>query len=246
MAEEKVKSNLSRFVWLFAVLVLTASYTANLTSLRTVKQLDTTDFFDITMKGESVGIKECSTRGGVAAIVDNLPSIKLFLYDYCHKYTMRASIHRNSGFGFPFQKNSPLAPDVSRAILKMKENGKMDQISRRWFGEGGCGSSNATEADSKRLTVNNFKGLFFITGISSFSALAIFLFIFFYKNRLVWSSDTSLNHKLLQLFDRRERHDELLKKSAVVNCEEMVAAEKSKAISCMCCGEVKWPTITRP
>lgn len=136
ITEEKVKSNLSRFVvivWLFAVLVLTASYTANLTSLRTVKQLDTTDFRDITMKGESVGFKEGSfvravldatqpdkskfkvltsfqkyhealslgtTRGGVAAIVDNLPSIKLFLNDYCHKYTMTGPIHRNSGFGF--------------------------------------------------------------------------------------------------------------------------------------------------
>lgn len=148
----------------------------------------------------------------------------------------------------PFQKNSPLAPDVSRAILEMKENGKMDQISRKWFGEGACGSSNATVADSRRLTVNNFKGLFFITGISSFSALAIFLFIFFFKNRLVWRSDSSLKNKLAQLaqhFDRRERHDELLKKSAVVNCEEM-----GKAISCICCGQVKWSTIelvvTRP
>ncbi|KAL1551842.1 glutamate receptor 2.7-like [Salvia divinorum] len=277
--KEKVKSNLSRFVvivWLFAVLVLTASYTANLTSLRTVKQLDATDFPDITMKGESVGFKEGSfvravldatqpdkskfkvltsfeeyhealslgnRRGGVTAIVDNLPSIKLFLNQYCHKYTMSGSIHRNSGFGFPFQKNSPLAPDVSRAILEMKENRKMDQISRKWFGEGACGSSNATAADSKRLTVNNFKGLFLITGLSSFLALAIFLFIFLYKNRLVWSSDASLKHKLLQLaqiFDR-EKDDSLLR-SAVVN-EKMVAPEKSKAISCICCGEVKWSTI---
>ncbi|XP_042049403.1 glutamate receptor 2.7-like [Salvia splendens] len=244
--KEKVKSNLSRFVviiWLFAVLVLTASYTANLTSLRTVKQLDATDFRDITMKGECVGFKESSIvrgvldstipdtskfkvltsfeeyhqalslgsrKGGVAAVVDNLPSIKLFLYNYCHKYTMSGSIHKNSGFGFAFQKGSPLTLDVSRAILEMQENGKMDRISRKWFGEGGCGLSNATAADSKRLTVNNFKGLFLITGLSSFSALAIFLFFFFYKNRLVWSSDASLKHKLVQLaqiFDR-ERDDE--------------------------------------
>ncbi|KAL1551840.1 glutamate receptor 2.7-like [Salvia divinorum] len=244
--KEKVKSNLSRFVviiWLFAVLVLTASYTANLTSLRTVKQLDATDFRDITMKGECVGFKESSIvravldstipdtskfkvltsfeeyhealslgsrRGGVSAVVDNLPSIKLFLLKYCHRYTMSGSIHRNSGYGFAFQKGSPLTSDVSRAILEMKEDGKMDRISRKWFGEGGCGLSNATAADSKRLTVNNFKGLFLITGLSSFSALAIFLFIFLYKNRLVWSSDASLKHKLAQLaqvFDR-ERDDE--------------------------------------
>ena len=115
------------------MLVLTASYTANLTSLCTVKQLDATDFRDITMKGECVGFKEGSVvravldstipdtsklkvltsfeeyhqalslgsrKGGVAAVVDNLPSIKLFLHNYCHKYTMSGSVHGYYGFGF--------------------------------------------------------------------------------------------------------------------------------------------------
>ncbi|KAG6428780.1 hypothetical protein SASPL_106817 [Salvia splendens] len=118
---------------------------------------------------------------------------------------MSGLIHSNSGFGFAFQKGSPLAPDVSREILKMKENGKRDQISRKWFGEGGCSSTNTTDADSRKLDVKNFSGL----------------------------SAASLKHKLLQLaqlFDHRESDNELLpfsSKSAVV-CEEMVAAEMKK------------------
>ncbi|XP_047959791.1 glutamate receptor 2.7-like [Salvia hispanica] len=278
---ERVKSNLSRFVvivWLFVVLVLSTSYTANLTSLRTVNQLASTDYRNIT----SVGFKEGSfvravlgatlsdnskltvyttfeeydkglslgsSRGGVDAVVDNVPSLKVFLYKYCNKYTMSGLIHRNSGFGFAFQKGSPLAPDVSREILMMKETGKRDQISRKWFGEGGCSSNNTTDADSRKLDVKNFSGLFYITGLSSLSALLIFLVTFLYDNRLVWSSDASLKHKLLQLaqrFDHRESDNELLpfsKKSAVV-CEEMVAAEmKSKPKSCICCEQGKWSTI---
>lgn len=136
MTEEKVKSNLSRFVvvvWLFVVLVLTSSYTASLTSMLTVQQLEPTDIRDLTKKGEYVGYKEShfvrevfdnmkwdysmlknyssfeeydealtkgSKNGGVGAIVDNLPSIRLFLSKYCHKYTVIGPTYKRSGFGF--------------------------------------------------------------------------------------------------------------------------------------------------
>ncbi|CAN7018334.1 unnamed protein product [Brassica oleracea var. botrytis] len=57
---EKVVSNLARFVvvvWCFVVLVLTQSYTANLTSFLTVQSLQptTTNVKDLISKGESVG-----------------------------------------------------------------------------------------------------------------------------------------------------------------------------------------------
>ena len=135
MSEEKVKSNLSRFmviVWLFAVLVLTSSYTASLTSMLTVQQLDPADIHDLTRKGEYIGYKEgpfirsvlegiksdkskfknytsfedynegltLGWKGGVGAIVDNLPSNRLFLKKYCHNYTMIGPTYRKSGIGF--------------------------------------------------------------------------------------------------------------------------------------------------
>ncbi|KAL1538011.1 glutamate receptor 2.7-like [Salvia divinorum] len=249
--KEKVKSNLSRFVvivWLFAVLVLTSSYTASLTSMLTVRQLDPADIRDLTRKGEYIGYKEGSFmrsvledtksdkskfkiytsfdeydqgltlgswKGGVGAVVDNLPSIRLFLKDYCHKYTMIASTYRKSGFGFAFQKGSPLAPDVSRVILQVKDNGKMDEISDYWFGQENCGCRNGTTIAGKRLDLDHFKGLFLISGLSSLSALAISLLIFIYKNRSVLTTRGPIKRKLSDLagaFDR-EREDKSSKES---------------------------------
>ncbi|XP_042024469.1 glutamate receptor 2.7-like [Salvia splendens] len=256
--KEKVKSNLSRFVvivWLFAVLVLTSSYTASLTSMLTVQQLDPADIRDLTRKGEYIGYKEGSLmrsvlesskaeklkvytsfkqydqgltlgsgKGGVGAIVDNLPSINLFLKQYCHKYTMISSTYKKSGIGFACQKGSPLAPDVSRAILQMKENGKMDEISDRWFGQENCGCRNGTTIAGKRLDLDNFKGLFLISGLSSLTALAISLFIFIYKNRSVLTTHGPIKRKLSDLagaFDR-EREDKSSKEPRTSSEERVV------------------------
>ena len=59
---EKVVSNLARFVvivWCFVVLVLTQSYTANLTSFLTVQRLEprATNVKDLIRNGESVGFQ---------------------------------------------------------------------------------------------------------------------------------------------------------------------------------------------
>ncbi|CAK9174737.1 unnamed protein product [Ilex paraguariensis] len=64
-AEEKVVSNLARFVliiWVFVVLILTQSYTASLTSMLTVQQLQpmVTDVKELIKKGEYVGYLEGS------------------------------------------------------------------------------------------------------------------------------------------------------------------------------------------
>ncbi|KAH6790011.1 hypothetical protein C2S51_005017 [Perilla frutescens var. frutescens] len=272
--KEKVKSNLSRFVvivWLFVVLVLTSSYTANLASMLTVQQLEPKDIRDLTKRGESVGYKQGhfvrgyldstrsdnskfriygsfeeydealskgSRKGGVGAIADNVPSIRLFLSQYCHKYTVIGT-YKKSGFGFAFQKGSPLAPDVSRAIMEVRENGKMDGISRTWFGEEGCGCRNVTDGASKApLKLDNFKGLFIISGVSSLSALAVSLFTFFYKNRHVLASRASFKRKLSELagaFDRErdEKSSSSSSKETKTVFEEIVVAE-NPAITILC------------
>lgn len=133
-----MRSNLTRFVvivWVFVVLVLTSSYTANLTSMLTVEQLQPsiTDINDLIRSRDFVGFQDGSfvsglfssmnfdrsmfkyyssveeydealskgsRNGGVGAIVDELPYIRLFLSKYCHKYTMIGPIYQTSGFGF--------------------------------------------------------------------------------------------------------------------------------------------------
>lgn len=235
---ERVRSNLTRFVvivWVFVVLVLTSSYTANLTSMLTVEQLQPsiTDINDLIRSRDFVGFQDGSfvsslfssmnfdrsmftyyssfeeydealskgsRNGGVGAIVDELPYIRLFLSKYCSKYTMIGPIYQTSGFGFLFPKGSPLTPDVSRAILKLKEDEAMLRISRKWFGNGeGCNSSDGTLVTSKSLNLDSFKGLFLIAGLSSLFSLAIFLSIFLYENRHIWRSSASLKQKLCEL-----------------------------------------------
>ncbi|KAL1539478.1 glutamate receptor 2.8-like [Salvia divinorum] len=139
-----------------------------------------------------------SRNGGVAAIVDELPYIRLLLSKYCGKYTMIGPIYQTSGFGFAFQKGSPLVADVSRAILKLIEDEEMEKISRKWFREGGCRGSDGTTAtvNSKRLSAGSFKGLFLVAGLSSSFALAVFLSGFVYENRGILSSTASTKHKI--------------------------------------------------
>lgn len=41
-----------------------------------------------------------SRNGGVAAIIDEIPYLKVFLKDHCDNYTMAGQTYKTSGFGF--------------------------------------------------------------------------------------------------------------------------------------------------
>uniref|UniRef100_A0A2N9F0M2 Glutamate receptor n=1 Tax=Fagus sylvatica TaxID=28930 RepID=A0A2N9F0M2_FAGSY len=238
---ETVVSNLARFVvivWVFVVLILTQSYTASLTSLLTVQQLQptVTDVNQLIKSGEYVGYlqrgsfvlgilkgmgfdetklkvynstEECdellskgSANGGIAAAIDEIPYMKLFLRNYCSKYTMLESIYKTDGFGFAFPIGSPLVSDVSRAILNVTEGEKMKQIEKAWLGEQTNCPDSSTQVSSGGLSLASFWGLFLIAGSASLSALIISVSMFLYKER----------HKILVRFDsersiwRRVRH----------------------------------------
>ncbi|PIA28578.1 hypothetical protein AQUCO_06800025v1 [Aquilegia coerulea] len=74
-----------------------------------------------------------SQNGGVAAIFDEIPYIKLLLNKYPGKYRRVGPIYRVEGFGFVFPRGSPLVPDVNRAMLSLAE-GKIMDIETRWLG----------------------------------------------------------------------------------------------------------------
>ncbi|PIN07669.1 hypothetical protein CDL12_19764 [Handroanthus impetiginosus] len=236
VSEQRVQRATSQANWieilvLFLNTCLCTYYTANLTSMLTVQQLQPTitSMHDLIKNGEYVGYQEGSfvsgflnntkfdssktigyssfkqydealskgsRNGGVAAVVEVLPFIRLFLTKYCHKYTRVAPTYSTAGFGFAFQKGSPLVPDVSKAILNMAEGEKIERIKRQWFGEEeGCPDSHGT----KSLTLDSFRGLFLIAGLSSSSALVIFLSKFFYQNRAILASDASIKQRLSAL-----------------------------------------------
>ncbi|KAM0943351.1 putative periplasmic binding protein-like I [Dioscorea sansibarensis] len=216
---EKVESILSKLVliiWLLVVLILTSSYTASLTSIITVEQLQPaiSDVQKLLNDGDYVGCDNVSfieellkqlhfdkskitnvgpedyvdaltkgnQNGGVSAIINEIPYIKVFLAQHCKKFTMVGSIYKTAGFGFAFPKGSPLVGDISKEMLNIAEGGEMEKIERKWFGDLKACSTNTNTVNSENLTFQSFSGLFIITGAASTCALVIFLALFLSKN----------------------------------------------------------------
>ncbi|XBI81382.1 hypothetical protein VPH35_090295 [Triticum aestivum] len=217
--KERVESILSRLViivWVFVLLVITSSYTANLSSMLTVQQLQptVTDVHELLKKWEYVGYKNgsflgdlleqigfdrrkikaysnpddfddalCkgSKNGGIAAVIDEVPYIKIFLSKHCKGYTMVGPIYKSEGFGFAFPKCSPLVEDFSRAILSITEGDTIILIEMKWIGDQHACQNDGTTIGSSSLNFKNFSGLFLLTGVASTSALLIALVMFLYK-----------------------------------------------------------------
>lgn len=213
---EKTKSTLGRFViimWLFVVLIITSSYTANLTSILTVQQLTPTiqgisslqasnvpigyqtgsfvqDYL-ISLNIQKERLKPLSTmaayakalnmgpdKGGVAAIVDELPYIQVFLGTQCG-FTIAGQEFTKAGWGFAFPKDSELAIDMSAAILTLSENGQLQRLHDMWLMTDQCGSP-ISQVQSNQLSLSSFWGLFLVTGLASVTSLLVYMF------RLLW------------------------------------------------------------
>ncbi|KAH7289301.1 hypothetical protein KP509_31G069500 [Ceratopteris richardii] len=208
---EKTKSTLARLViiiWLFVVLIITSSYTANLTSILTVQQLTPTiqginslQAMDVPIGYQTgsfardylIGLNIAEQRlkplpsieayaealslgpygGGVAAIVDELPYVQLFLGSECG-YTTAGQEFTKGGWGFAFPKDSELAVDMSTAILTLSENGQLQRIHDVWLSADNC-ASNGNQVDSSQLSLDSFWGLFLITGVASLLSLLIYI-----------------------------------------------------------------------
>ncbi|RVW75482.1 Glutamate receptor 2.7 [Vitis vinifera] len=225
---EKLISNLSKFVvivWLFAVLILTSSYTASLSSMLTVNRLQMLQngSFIGYQKGslarEEVNIlnfansslqtygsieayahalTEGSKKGGVSAIIDEIPYIKLFLAQYGDQYTMiEPKYLTTNGFGFVFPKGSPLVPDISWAIAKLREDGKLDMIQQTWFQDQSVFKKQESPTKPSILDSYSFRGLFLVTGTSSTLALIIF-YVFLIRNKLTSEGQPQLSNWIAQ------------------------------------------------
>lgn len=216
---ERIVNNLSRIavvVWLFVVLILQQSYTASLSSILTVEQLQptVTNLDEVIRRGDYVGylndsfmpnllkrlkINETKMRafsspeeyndalstGKVAVIVDEIPYLKVFLAKYCHNYTMVGPTYKFDGFGYAFPRGSPLTPEISRGILELASNGRMDELEKKLYGDTSCPDKDDSQTSSS-LTLHSFLGLFIITGASSLLALILHVIITLYDHRSNW------------------------------------------------------------
>ncbi|KAE9587884.1 putative periplasmic binding protein-like I [Lupinus albus] len=209
---ENTVSNLGRVVliiWLFAVLVITSSYTASLTSILTVQQLSSEieGIDSLISDTQPIGIQEGSfakkylidelniapsrivslknqdayidalTRGpkngGVMAIVDELPYIEIFMSNTNCQFRIVGQEFTRSGWGFAFQRESPLAVDMSTAILQLADNGNLQKIHDKWLLRNVC-VAQVSNDQSYKLSLSSFWGLFLIIAIACFLALTVF------------------------------------------------------------------------
>ncbi|CAA2981984.1 glutamate receptor -like [Olea europaea subsp. europaea] len=189
--------------WLFMAFILMQSYTANLSAILTVDQLKfafSEDYYVGYQDGsfmkeflkEHLHIDESrlksyssveeyhdamsrgSKRGGIDAIFDEIPYMKILLKKYDSQYKMVGPMYRTNGFGFAFPVDSPLTSYFSRAILAVSEGSNMTSIEQTNFGPGDSSEdplSSTVSPQNSSLTFYNFGGLFIIVGSVTLFAL---------------------------------------------------------------------------
>ncbi|XP_055959688.1 glutamate receptor 2.8-like [Mercurialis annua] len=204
---DKLHSNLSRMAmaaWLFVALVITQSFTANLTTLLTVKRLDPILVTVETLKesrakvgcdGSSFVVKyleqalgfdpenivrmysgdhyaEALSTGEIAAAFLEVPYVKVFLAKNCKGFSTSGPTFRVGGFGFVFPRNSPYLPDISEAILRVAESGRLKDLESSMTSNYKCAASKSDNHDS--LGLSSYWGIFAITGGTSTFAVLLF------------------------------------------------------------------------
>ncbi|KAL1207512.1 Glutamate receptor 1.3 [Cardamine amara subsp. amara] len=198
---ERLKHNLSRFVvivWLFAVLILTASYTATLTSMMTMQQIRFNSNEDnvghlsgslianlaLTSSSlramRSLGLNSAADYAQallnktVSFVIDELPYLKVLLGENPTHFQIVKTQCTTNGFGFMFQKGFELVPDVSREISKLRTSERLIEMEKRWFVNQ---LPYTTDDTSNPITLYRFRGLFMITGASFAFAVAVLLIL---------------------------------------------------------------------
>ncbi|KAM3748283.1 hypothetical protein ACB098_05G096500 [Castanea mollissima] len=208
---EKIYNNFTRLVivvWLFVVLILTSSYTASLSSMLTVRQLQSNDMEWLKKNNFKVGYSGTSfvrkylenvlelkpnnivkvsgedqylvefQSNNIAAAFLEIPYEKVFLNKYYKGYTGTIlSARKLGGFGFAFQKGSPIARDFSEAILKLSKDGTIMSLADEWLTPQGECSDDKASSEHGSLGLQSFKVLYLISFATSTICLLLSLIL---------------------------------------------------------------------
>ncbi|CAN6251081.1 unnamed protein product [Urochloa humidicola] len=136
-------------------------------------------------EGYHNALSKGSKNGGVAALVDEIPYIKLFLAEHCKGYTMVGPIYKTAGFGYALQKGSPLVGDISQAILNITGGDTIIRIEKKWIGDQNNCQNVGTISGTGSLTFDSFAGPIIATGVASTTSLVVALIIYLCKNKQV-------------------------------------------------------------
>nr|GEW23607.1 glutamate receptor 2.9-like [Tanacetum cinerariifolium] len=109
-------------------------------------------------------------KGEIAAAFFVSPHADVFLAQYCNRFEKVGRTHKLGGFGFVFGKGSTLVEDISEAVLKVTQNGEIDNLQGKLLkSSSNCSQMTQVSIFSDRLGPGPFAGMFMITGgISAF------------------------------------------------------------------------------
>ncbi|KAJ9690588.1 hypothetical protein PVL29_012972 [Vitis rotundifolia] len=135
--------------------------------------------------------------GNISAAVLDLPYAKIFTSQFCKNYTAGQPLNRFGGLGFAFQKGSPLATDVSEAILTISESRILKELEDRCFSR----SAECSATENDELSLGNFWALYLLCGATSILCFLLFflLLLIDFNRHQPSGSDESVWMKTLQL-----------------------------------------------
>lgn len=146
-------------------------------------------------------------KGGVLAVVDERPYIELFLSGQC-QFRIVGQEFTKSAWGFAFPRDSPLAVDISTAILTLSENGDLQRIHEKWLPGQGCSSEENMDIESDRLNLPSFVGLYLLCGAACLVSLIVYFVKLIYRfGGSIRESSSSFSGRfrmLLSLIDQKE------------------------------------------
>ncbi|KAK7261086.1 hypothetical protein RIF29_27390 [Crotalaria pallida] len=122
----------------------------------------------------AIALQKGPSNGGVAAIVDEIPYVELFLSKQTD-FGIIGQPFTKSSWGFAFPRESPFALDMSTAILKLSESGELQKIREKWFCKMGCPEERKSNSEPNQLHLTSFWGLYLSCGVVSLTALLVFL-----------------------------------------------------------------------
>ncbi|KAK4492413.1 hypothetical protein RD792_003218, partial [Penstemon davidsonii] len=82
-----------------------------------------------------------------------------------------------------FEKGSPLVADVSRAVIKVTEDGTLSKIEGRWIKDQKGSPEGVASSDLTTATLKMFQSLFGISGGIATTCLLVFIATYMYENR---------------------------------------------------------------
>ncbi|KAF9678496.1 hypothetical protein SADUNF_Sadunf07G0041000 [Salix dunnii] len=208
---ESLRSQWSRLLllpWFFLILIVTSTYTANLTSMlqappSTPSEIDITLLrntnaaigYDgnsftlwylekvLSFKAENIkriasidDFENSLSSGLIRAAFLFTPHAKILVAKYCKGLTMTGPTYNLSGFGFVFPRGSPLALNISEAIIYLTQNGELQKLEEETLPFPKCSTSTSDATGSQSLGPGPFSILFKIAFSGSTIALLVAVF----------------------------------------------------------------------